>query len=237
MNKGWGGRIAILLVSLVLGLMLATQFKNVQRVGGNVSLKRAQELTTEIQKLNQDILAAQNRIRELEQRIWEYEDIAQDEGKMTEALFRELERTRVLAGLVDLEGPGVIVTVSVVPFTDWTGDSRIVRNVYYEDLLKLINELNAAGAEALAVNDERIISTTEIRNAGNAIVINTNRHSMPFEIKAIGNPDTLEASLKLLGGVADMLGDELEIKIRRENRIRIGRYRGPFQFQHAQVLQ
>ena len=237
MNKGIGGQIAILLVSLILGLMLATQFRNVQRVGGNVSLQRAQELTSEIQKLNGDILAQQNRIRELEQQIREYEDIAQGEGKMTEALFRELERTRVLAGLVDMEGPGVIVTVGVVPFIDWEGDSRIVRNVHYEDLLKLVNELNAAGAEALAVNDERVISTTEIRNVGTSIVINTNRHSMPFEIKAIGNPDTLEASLKLLGGVADMLGGELEIRIRRENQIRIGKYSGPFQFQHAQVAQ
>jgi len=78
--------------------------------------------------------------------------------------------------------------------------------VRYDDLLKLVNELNAAGAEAIAINDERIIATTEIRNAGNYIVINTNRYSAPFEIKAIGNPDTLEAALKLLGGVADDLG-------------------------------
>ncbi len=229
--------MALLLVSLILGLMLASQFKNVQRVGGNVSLQRAQELTTQIQKLNQEISSQQNRIREMELSISEYENIAQDDGKMSDALFRELERTRMLAGLVDLEGPGIIVTVNVVPVKDWTGESTIVRNVYYEDLLKLVNELNAAGAEALAINDERIISTTEIRNAGDFIVINTNRHAIPFEVKALGNPDTLEASLKLLGGVGDSLGEELEIKIRRENKIRVLKYSGPMQYQHAQPIQ
>lgn len=101
----------------------------------------------------------------------------------------------------------------------------------------LVNELNAAGAEAIAINDERIISTTEIRDAGDYIVINTNRHSAPFEIKALGNPDTLEASLMLLGGVADTLGEDLEIKIRKENSIKIPKYNGVLQFEYAVPVQ
>ena len=234
--KTLSGKIAIILVSAILGLMLATQFKNVQNVGGDVSLQRTQELTTQIQKLNQDIVSQQNYIGDLEKRVAEYENAAQDEGKINDAMYKELERSRILAGLSELEGAGVVVTVNVVPVGDWE-ISGIVRNVYHEDLLMLVNELNAAGAEALAINDERIISTTEIRNAGDYIVINTNRYSAPFEIKAIGNPDTLEASLKLLGGVADTLGEELEIKIHREEKIRIPKYGGPKQYDYAVPVQ
>ena len=234
--KTLSGKIAIMLVSMILGLMLATQFKNVQNVGGDVSLRRTQELTSQIQKLNQDIAGQQNYIKDLEKRVSEYENAAKDEGKINDAMYNELERSRILAGLVELEGAGVIVTVNVVPVNDW-GESGIVRNVYHEDLLMLVNELNAAGAEALAINDERIISTTEIRNAGDYIVINTNRYSAPFEIKAVGNPDTLEASLKLLGGVTDTLGEELEIKIRREEKIRIPKYNGTLQYNYAVPVQ
>jgi uncharacterized protein YlxW (UPF0749 family) len=234
--KKLGGKAAIMLVCMILGLMLATQFKNVQNVGGNVSLQRTQELTSQIQKLNQDIVSQQGIIGDLEKRISEYENAAKDEGKINDTMYKELERSRILAGLTELEGPGVIVTVNIVPVTDW-GEAGIVRNVYYEDLLMLVNELNAAGAEALAINNERIISTTEIRNAGDYIVINTNRHSAPFEIKAVGNPETLEASLKLLGGVADSLGEELEIKIKREQKIRIPKYSGTLQYDYAVPVQ
>jgi uncharacterized protein YlxW (UPF0749 family) len=230
------GKAAIMLLCIILGLMLAAQFKNVQNVGGDVSLQRTQELTSQIQKLNQDITSQQNIIADLEKRIFEYENAARDEGKINDTMFKELERARVLAGLTELEGAGVIVTVNIVPVNDW-GETGIVRNVYYEDLLMLVNELNAAGAEALAINNERIISTTEIRNAGDYIVINTNRHSTPFEIKAVGNPETLEASLKLLGGVADTLGEELEIKIRREQKIRIPKYNGSLQYDYAVPVQ
>jgi len=221
---------------MILGLMLAAQFKNVQNVGGNVSLQRAQELTTQIQKLNQDITSQENLIQELEDRLMEYESAAQDAGKLNDAMYKDLERARNLAGLTDLEGSGVIITVNLISFQEY-GQSGIIRNVYHEDLLMLVNELNAAGAEALAINDERIIATTEIRDAGDYIVINTNRYSAPFEIKALGNPDTLEASLMLLGGVADTLGEELEIKIRKENSIHIPKYNSPLQFDYAAPVQ
>ena len=234
--KRIGDKLAIMLVCMILGLMLAAQFKNVQNVGGNVSLQRAQELTTQIQKLNQDITSQENLIQELEDRLMEYESAAQDAGKLNDAMYKDLERARNLAGLTDLEGSGVIITVNLISFQEY-GQSGIIRNVYHEDLLMLVNELNAAGAEALAINDERIIATTEIRDAGDYIVINTNRYSAPFEIKALGNPDTLEASLMLLGGVADTLGEELEIKIRKENSIYIPKYNSPLQFDYAAPVQ
>ena len=89
----------------------------------------------------------------------------------------------------------------------------------------------------MSINDERIISTTEIRNAGDYIVINTNRHSVPFEIKAIGNPDTLEAALKLLGGVADELSQVLDINIKREDNIYIPKYGSTIEFDYAKPVE
>ena len=115
----------------------------------------------------------------MEDRLMEYESAAQDAGKLNDAMYKDLERARNLAGLTDLEGSGVIITVNLISFQEY-GQSGIIRNVYHEDLLMLVNELNAAGAEALAINDERIIATTEIRDAGDYIVINTNRYSAPF---------------------------------------------------------
>lgn len=234
MNKRAYGQLSVALVCMILGMMLATQFKNVQRVGGNVSLQRTQELTSEVQKLKSENEKMENQIREYDQKIWEYEQAAKDGGGLTQAVYDELDRMRILAGLVELEGPGVIVNVNTRTFSS---QGQFISNVYYEDLLKLVNELNAAGAEALAINDERLIATTEIRNAGDYIVINTNRHSVPFELKAIGNPETLEAALKLLGGVADELSQVLDIKIERHDKIKIPRYSRSIEFDHAMPVQ
>lgn len=232
MKKPIAGQLALTLVSLILGLMLAAQFKNVQRVGGNVSRQRTQELIEQINKLEQDNEALQNQIKEYENIISSYENASEDE-----TLINELTKTKSIAGLVPMEGPGVVVTVDNLYISTWDGERQTVQNVHYDDLLRLVNELNAAGAEAIAINNERIISTTEIRNAGDYIVINTNRHSVPFEIKAIGNPENLEAALKLLGGVVENLSQILDIKIRTESNITIPGYEGPINFKHAQPIQ
>lgn len=234
MNRRLYGQLSVAFVCMILGLMLATQFKNVQRVGGNVSLQRTQELTGEVQKLKSENEKMENQIREYDQKIWEYEQAAKEGGNLGQAIYDELDRMRILAGVVDLEGPGVIVGVDTYSYG---GQNQYISNVYYEDLLKLVNELNAAGAEALAINDERLISTSEIRNAGDYIVINTNRHSVPFELKAIGNPDTLEAALKLLGGVADELSQVLNIKIERSDSVKIPRYSRTIEFEYAKPVQ
>lgn len=227
------GRLALMVVCLILGLMIALQFKNVKQVGGNVSLQRSQELTAEIQKLKNENTDLTARIQEYTATIESYEKAANEQGGYYDTLTESLRQARIFAGLMSVRGPGVIVTVNNRYLYDLDEHPQIIRNVYYEDLLKLVNELNAAGAEALSINGERIVATTEIRNAGDYIVINTNRYSVPFEIQAIGNPDKLMAALNLLGGVVDNLSELIDIRLKSEENILIPAYAGPLHFTEA----
>jgi len=236
MKKLKGAQLGLAFVSLVLGLALALQFRNVQRIGGIVSLQRTEDLTRRVEQLQQENDGLRSQIRDHQSRISEFENAIQDEDESIKLIHEQLERARIVAGLTDVEGPGVVVTIDVKHALEWGADA-IVQDIHFNDLLKLVNELNAAGAEAIAINDERIIATTEIRSAGNFIVINTNRYNTPFEIKAIGNPETLEASLKLLGGVTDELSAYLDIRIRREDAIRLPKYRGHLDHRFAQPAQ
>lgn len=230
-------RLALMVVCLILGLMLALQFKNVQQVGGNVSLQRSQELTAEIQKLKNENADLQARIEEYTDTIQSYEQAAGEQGNYSEALTESLNQARIFAGMVPVKGPGVVVTINnKYLYYDGENQSQVVRHVYYEDLLKLVNELNAAGAEAMSINGERIVATTEIRNAGDYIVINTNRYSVPFEIQAIGNPEKLMAALNLLGGVVDNLSELIDISLRTEENILIPAYAGPMHFTEAEPV-
>lgn len=236
MKKTISGQLAITFISLILGVMLAAQFKSVQRVGGNVSYARERDIEGQIQRLDVENEALKGRIAELQETISEYENQGQSNQDRFNTYKNELEKANMLAGLIPLEGPGVIVKVDNLYIDHGDDGMEVVKDIHYSDLLKIINELNAAGAEAISINGERIIATTEIRNAGKYIVINTNRYSVPFEIRAIGNPNTLFSSLNLLGGVIDSLSGVLDIKISQEETIYISDYTNPIQYRYAKPV-
>ena len=79
----------------------------------------------------------------------------------------------------------------------------------------------AAGAEAVSVNGQRIVATTEVTCAGNVIMINGVRQAPTFKILAIGDPATLEGGLKMRGGLIDNLTFwKLEVKLTTEEEIK-----------------
>ena len=65
------------------------------------------------------------------------------------------------AGLLEVKGPGIIITLDYTPLEEDMGFDPSL--IYPEYLLLLLNELNSSGAEAIAINEQRIISTSEIR--------------------------------------------------------------------------
>lgn len=168
--------------------------------------------------------------------IEEYKLKASDSDGYAEVLSKQLEDAKMAAGLLDVVGPGVIVTVSDKR-TDKTVSSEGVNLfvVHQEDLLRIINELRDADAEAISVNDERLIATSEIRCAGSTVSVNNRRYSVPYEIKAIGNPDNLLGALKMKDGVIDSLDDYLEIDVIKENEIDIPAYAGNISNKYAKA--
>lgn len=109
---------------------------------------------------------------------------------------------RLLAGLTAVSGPGVVVTLS-----DDADRSLapISKGLIADDLLKVVNELRIAGAEAVSLNGERLIAQSEIVNAGGGIMVNQKRLAAPFTIHAIGDSAGLAAGLKAKGGVLETL--------------------------------
>ncbi len=130
-----------------------------------------------------------------------------DAQKVGQALQKEIDNLRIQAGTCAVEGPGIVVTIDdtnvIKPnLPDLNSQALVVHDT---DLLLLVNELRSAGAEAISINDQRIIAATAIRCAGPDILINNRPISPPFTIRAIGKTDTLYGAVNLPFGVLDQL--------------------------------
>lgn len=107
----------------------------------------------------------------------------------TTGIFNRLRLLEMRNGNVAVRGPGVRVVVD-----DAEGASEDERlRVLDTDLQHLANGLWEAGAEAIAINGERLTNTSAIRHAGRVITVNFRSLSHPYTVEAIGNPDTLPA--------------------------------------------
>lgn len=235
------GKIAIAIICGVLGLILAVQIKSVREVseGGFLSTHKAQTLAAEMRQLRVEKEMLAEELAELENRLREYELSEADENLMIKNLRNDLERYQLLAGYLPGVGPGVVVNLDEPKneLDQVTDGSFIVYN--YELLLELINTLNAAGAEAISINEQRYISTTEIHYSSNSLFINDTATSPPYEIKAVGNPETLEAALNMRYGIVWQMKQfyGLQVDVRKEDTIQIPRYQRVFEFEYAVPLE
>jgi uncharacterized protein YlxW (UPF0749 family) len=145
---------------------------------------------------------------------------------VSKQVLSELEQLRMKAGLIPVTGPGVIVTLQ---------DSKSARNfenvadgiVHDQNIRDVVNELFAAGAEGIAVNDQRLVGGSSVRCVGPTIIVNDTKLAPPFVIQAIGDKDTLLSALKLPGGIIDALKQRtLEISITGSDKIELPAYVG-----------
>ena len=195
--------VAIIIVSIFLGLILSIQFKTIDgsQAHGALPTQRVQDLAVELKKVQSDREAQENRIMELEGKIEEYELEGIDNNTYAENLYNDAMRYRMLAGYVDLEGPGIILEIN-----DPSNDINQGQGYYsivdeLDMILQIISILNAADAEAISINEQRYTSFTEIVRAGEHIEINGVSNNSPIIIKAIGNPDILESALAIKRGI------------------------------------
>ncbi len=197
-------RFAIVVVGLTLGLLIGFQVRTLGFQQGTMGSARATVLMERLLRAQEEIQQLRTEVDKLRQQLQEYEQ-AMAEGKTaTERLTAELTRLRVLAGLTKVRGPGILLWLTDAPSSPSSEDPSI-GIVHDTDLLMIVNELRNAGAEAIAINNQRIVATTAIRCVGNLITVNGITISPPYEIAAIGHPDRLEKALTMPKGILEEL--------------------------------
>ncbi len=187
----------------VLGAMLGLSVKT-------QTVKQQQEKIAQMQgsevliQANADL---QRRVAQLQKDNAQIIKSAPSDTARITVLSKDLANAQFLAGLTDVKGPGVVVTMddSKLPYPKDMPPGIQPQNIIHDtDIGQVVNELKAAGAEAISVNDQRLVAVSPIRCAGPTIFINNTPQTPPYVIKAIGDPKILTTAINLPGGMASI---------------------------------
>lgn len=166
-------------------------------------VETALDLQAQQDGLKQQILDLRGDIGDLE---------ATGEGgaAVTQDLNRQLEQARIAAGLVAMTGPGLVIQLSDsdVPVPP-DGNARDYL-VSGQDVLAVVEELWLAGAEAIAVNGERVTTATAIVDIGGSVLVNSAYIAPPYQVTAIG-PDGMFDELTRSPGFVDFIRARAEM--------------------------
>lgn len=240
MKKDYKAQIALGVVFMILAFLVTIQFRSVTKnnaanLGNN---QRIEDLLIELNKEREKTEALEQQIVEYEESISQYRNAEETSGGDSKFLSEQLKRAEILAGLTDVEGPGIEISLNDAANRKGAKGSEANSTLIHdEDIRRVINELSAAGAEAICVNDSRIISTSAVRCVGPTVLVNDTKMAPPYVIKAIGKPDQLEAALNLNGGVIDGLKVwGFEIAITKSDKLSIPKYGGTLNFRSATAV-
>lgn len=232
-------------ISLILGLMcllltygIIVQFKTINTTGSTVSTN------AEENQLRDAVLKQKEKYDNLLERITEAEkelenertNATQNNGELSE-LENTIKEGNKALGLTEVKGKGVIVTLDDnkdISLSEWYLDPNLLL-IHDTDIISVVNELKNAGAEAISINDQRIVTTSAIECDGNVIKINDTKINAPFIIKAIGFPESL-VSVGRTGGCLDYMKERfVTAKVEKsEDDIIIPKYTGVIKFNYAE---
>lgn len=205
------------------------------RQEGNIPQSRtAQRIVFEdLQRLVQE---HQTEIRSLRAKITEYEESISSQRGSTAILNQELQDLKLKAGLTEVEGPGLLMTLRDSPRASFSSSGEWHPGLVHDtDLRGIVNELWIAGAEAISIGGQRCVGWTGIRCVGNVIQVNGQSVEAPYEIKAIGDPDVLDSALNMPGGILDGpdgLRELQMVEMQKMQELRVEAYSGPTRAQH-----
>ena len=222
--------ITIAIACFVLTLVMTMQFKIVSETDiTSIENMREAELRTELANWKDKFEEINQKYVETASKINEYKQNKQSNEETEKLVDKELEQVNKILGKTDVEGKGIEIIIRDV-------DTEEIGRITADDLLVIVNSLKQAGAEAISVNDERIVNMSDVVDISLSFIkVNGQRVLAPYVIKAIGNQTYLESSLLGNGGYVDglqKLGHDVSIE--KIDRVKINKYNDELTIKYIQ---
>ncbi|MER5906551.1 DUF881 domain-containing protein [Streptomyces mirabilis] len=198
----WPPRVtrAQLIVALLLfglGFGLAVQVASNSDSGSALRGARQEDLVRILDELDNRTQRLEDEKQGLEDQRTELENSSNQAAEARKQTAEKEKQLGILAGTVAAQGPGITLTINDTKGT-----------VKADMLLDAIQELRAAGAEAIQVNGVRVVASTYLADSGKGVSVDGNKITQPYRFKVIGKPQDLEPALNIPGGVVQTLEKE-----------------------------
>lgn len=212
--------ITISIACFALALVMSMQFKIVNETDiTSIENMREAELRTELANWKSKYEETNKKYEEVSSKIDEYKQTKESNEETEKLVDDELQQVNMQLGKTDMQGEGIEVTLRDT-------DNEEISRITSDDLILIVNSLKSAGAEAISINDERIINMSDIVDINQSFIkINGQRILTPYIIKAIGNQSYLESILISNGGPIDeMKKIGQDVSVEKSNKVLVPKY-------------
>lgn len=235
--SAWAALVPV--VALAAGLLFATSGRTAQ--GSDLRAGEVTELSELIEERDSAVARQERQVAELQERVQLLtEQAATRDGAVAAAQAVGAESAPD-AGLTPVSGSGVVITLDDAP---QRSDGSLPGNarpddlvIHQSDVQAVVNAVWAAGADGVAIMDQRLISTSAVRCVGNTLLLQGRTYSPPFVVTAVADADAVEAALAASPQVAvfqqavDAFGLTFEVRERPE--VALPAYDGGLNLQYA----
>ena len=212
--------ITMVIACFALALVMSMQFKIARETDiTSIENMREAELRTELANWKSKYEEVEKKYEETSSKIDEYKQNKESNEDTEKLVDDELQQVNMQLGKVDVQGEGIEVTLRET-------DNEEISRITADDLILIVNALKVSGAEAISINDERIINMSDMVDINQSFIkINGQRIVAPYIIKAIGNQSYLESSLISNGGPVDeMKKIGQDVSITKSNKVIVPKY-------------
>ncbi len=234
-SRSTSAHAAILLASSVLGFLLTVQFRS---TAARLPAREQSRLATSdaVKRLEDEQRQLKENVSTLRVQVADLQHQAASSAPAA-PVAANLDQEKVMAGLVGLHGPGV--TVVLDDSTKVAGPSDDANNFIVHDyeLRDVVSLLWLAGAEGVAVNAERLVNVSSLYCVGSTILVNDTRQSPPYEVRAIGDPATLEQALQDPNNLSKLKSRTklygIELRVAQQKDVAVPAYSGNLNIRYA----
>ncbi|MCI9040099.1 MAG: DUF881 domain-containing protein [Clostridia bacterium] len=230
-------QIAITLgvMCFILTVAISVQLKTVKNTTSTASQALIDNgLRDEVLKWKEKYDHAYQELLDSEKQLTQVREQATQNNTTANAKQEQIKENDMLLGRVKVKGAGLEITLADnnAVGTGLIDPSMVL--VHYDDLLQVVNALNNAGAEAISINGQRVITTTAITCEGNVIKVNGEKISSPFVVKAIGSQGLLLGSMTMAGGYLNNMEEwGVIVNVKTVDDLTIEKYNGIISYKYV----
>ncbi len=229
--------IILAVMCFILTIGICIQIKTVNNNGTTISGNQKQnDLKTQVLKMKEKYENQYAELERVEKELEKERENTTNNNSELADLESQIKKANLILGNTDVTGTGVRVTL-----TDGKTDSSTIDPSYFlvhaENILQVVNEMRNAGAEAISINGERVVTTTAISCDGNVIVVNGKKVNSPIQITAIGLTELL-STLNRPGSTLEYFKENSGkiVDFKKNTNLEIQKYTGVINFKYAKTV-